>query len=102
MQYARLGNTGLIVSRLAFGAMTFGSSKGMFAAISKVDRDTAAEMIRKTIDAGINFFNTADVYTEGQSEELLGQALGASRKDVVIATKAGFRTGPALVHQGLS
>ena len=59
-------------------------------------------LIGKTLDAGINFFNTADVYTEGQSEEILGQALGTRRKDVVISTKAGFRTGSALLHQGLS
>jgi aryl-alcohol dehydrogenase-like predicted oxidoreductase len=102
MQYTHLGNTGLIVSRLAFGAMTFGSSKGIFASVSKVGPDLARELVQKALDSGINFFNTADVYTEGQSEELLGKALGSRRKDVVIATKVGFRTGEALVHQGLS
>src|SRR5690348_10456547 len=103
MQYARLGDTGLIVSRLAFGAMTFGTSQGIFATVSKVGgQDQADQMIGKTLDAGINFFNTADVYTEGQSEQMLGKALGAKRKDVVIATKAGFRSSPALIDQGLS
>ena len=87
---------------MAFGAMTFGSSAGLFASISKVDKALAGQIIGKTLDAGINFFNTADVYTEGQSEEILGQALGTRRKDVVISTKAGFRTGSALLHQGLS
>lgn len=102
MQYSKLGNTGLIVSRLGFGAMTFGSSKGIFAGISKVDQQLADQIIGKTLDAGVNLFNTADVYTEGQSEILLGKALGAARKDVIISTKAAFRTGEALVHQGLS
>ena len=97
-----MGNTGLVVSRLAFGAMTFGSSKGMFAAISKVDQSLANELVRKCLDSGINFFNSADVYTEGQSEEILGKALGAARKDVVISTKCGFRTGGPLIQQGLS
>jgi aryl-alcohol dehydrogenase-like predicted oxidoreductase len=103
MQYARLGDTGLIVSRLAFGAMTFGTSDGIFAAVSKVaGQDLANELVGKALDAGINHFNTADVYTAGQSETMLGKALGGRRKDVVISTKVGFRTGPALVHQGLS
>jgi aryl-alcohol dehydrogenase-like predicted oxidoreductase len=102
MQYTRLGDTGLVVSRLAFGAMTFGSSAGLFENISKVGQDLANEIIARTLDAGINFFNTADMYTEGQSEEMLSRALGARRKDVVIATKVGFRFGEALVHAGLS
>jgi len=103
MQYSRLGNTGLVVSRLAFGAMTFGTGQGIFAAVSKVTAsELADQMIGKTIDAGINHFNTADVYTGGQSEEMLGKALGAKRKDVVISTKVGFRSTPAMLHQGLS
>jgi len=102
MQYSRLGDTGLIVSRLAFGAMTFGTGKGPFAAVSKVGPELADQIIGKTLDAGINFFNTADGYTGGQSEEMLGKALGARRKDVAIATKVAFRTGEAMIHQGLS
>jgi aryl-alcohol dehydrogenase-like predicted oxidoreductase len=103
VQYNRLGDTGLIVSRFAFGAMTFGSSEGLFKPISKVaGQDLANEFIGKALEAGINHFNTADVYTEGQSERMLGKALGARRKDVVISTKVGFRTGSALLHQGLS
>src|SRR5690349_7180145 len=102
MQYARLGDTGLVVSRLSFGAMTFGKSTGIFASVAKVDETLAHEMIARTLDAGINYFNTADGYTGGQSEEILGRALGARRKDVLIATKVGFRTGEALLHQGLS
>ena len=103
MQYTRLGDTGLIVSRFAFGAMTFGTSDGIFAAVSKVaGQDLANELVGKALDAGINHFNTADVYTAGQSETMLGKALGGRRKDVIISTKVGFRTGPALIHQGLS
>src|SRR5690242_10982004 len=102
MQYARLGDTGLIVSRLAFGAMTFGTGKGPFAAVSKVGPELADQIIGKTLDSGINFFNTADGYTGGQSEEMLGKALGTHRKDVVVSTKCGFRSGEPLLHQGLS
>jgi len=103
MQYTRLGNTGLVLSRLAFGAMTFGSAKGtVFEAISRVDQQLANQLVGKALDAGINHFNTADVYTGGQSEEFLAKALGARRKDVVISTKVGFRSGAALLHQGLS
>ncbi len=102
MQYSRLGNSGLIVSRLAFGAMTFGEWQGPFAAISKVDATLADQMIGKCLDAGVNHFNTANGYTGGQSEQMLGKALGTKRKDVVISTKVGFRTDPAMLHQGLS
>src|SRR5262245_17397879 len=103
MQYNRLGDTGLIVSRLAFGVMTFGSAKGtIFEGISKVDQTLANDLIARALDSGINHFNTADVYTGGQSEEFLAKALGNRRKDVVISTKVGFRGGDALVHQGLS
>jgi len=102
MLYARLGKTGLIVSKLAFGAMTFGSSTGPMAAVSKVGQKLADEMVAKVLDAGINFFNTADVYTGGQSEEMLAAALGNRRKDVVIATKVGFRFGSELTQSGLS
>jgi aryl-alcohol dehydrogenase-like predicted oxidoreductase len=101
MQYARLGDTGLIVSRLCLGAMTFGVNTAN-AALGKVDQDGATRMVAAALDAGVNFFDTADIYSGGQSEEMLGEALGSRRKDVVIATKLGFRTGPAMVEAGLS
>jgi aryl-alcohol dehydrogenase-like predicted oxidoreductase len=83
--------------------MTFGSAKGtVFESISRVDQKLANEMVARALDAGINHFNTADVYTGGQSEEHLGKALGARRKDIVISTKVAFRGGDALLHQGLS
>ena len=75
MRYNRLGDTGLIVSRLAFGAMTFGSAEGTrFAAISRVDQKLATELVAKALDAGINHFNTADVYAGGESERMLGKS----------------------------
>ncbi|MGD9980113.1 MAG: aldo/keto reductase [Hyphomonadaceae bacterium] len=101
MQYARLGDTGLIVSRLCLGVMTFGVNTAN-AALGKVDQAGATRMVAAALDAGVNFFDTADIYSGGQSEEMLGEALGSRRKDVVIATKLGFRTGPAMVEAGLS
>ena len=102
MQYSKLGNTGLIVSRLSFGAMTFGKGTGPFAAVSKVEEEAAQSMIGMALDAGINFFDTANGYSGGQSETLLGRILGNRRKDLIIATKVGFRTGKALMEAGLS
>lgn len=101
MKYGKLGNTGLIVSRLSFGAMTFGDDPSI-SSIYKVNQQTAQEMVDKALDAGINFFDTADGYSGGQSEIMLGKALAAHRKDVVIATKAGFRTGEPITQAGLS
>jgi aryl-alcohol dehydrogenase-like predicted oxidoreductase len=104
MQYARLGDTGLLVSRLAFGAMTFGEAAAGsgFAAIYKVDQAGADRLVGRALDAGVNFFNTADAYADGRSEEMLGRALGDRRRDAVVATKVGNRTGAALTRQGLS
>jgi aryl-alcohol dehydrogenase-like predicted oxidoreductase len=102
MQYTRLGNTGLVVSKCAFGCMTFGSGEGAFSSVYKVDQATANELVARAFDEGINFFNTADAYANGQSEIMLGQALGRRRQDVVIATKVGNRMSQALIDQGLS
>jgi aryl-alcohol dehydrogenase-like predicted oxidoreductase len=103
MKYARLGDTGLIVSRLAFGSMTFGTIKeGPFASTFKVDQAGANELVARAIGGGVNFFNSADVYAGGESERILGKAIGARRREVVIATKVGNRMGPALIETGLS
>jgi len=104
MKYARLGETGLTVSRLALGSMTFGTiTEGPFASTFKVrDQAGANELVARAIDRGVNFFNSADVYAGGESEQMLGKAIGARRKDVVIATKVGNRMGPALIDTGLS
>ena len=102
MQYIRLGDTGLVVSRLAFGSMTFGFAAGPFTSVYKVDQAGADALVARAIDTGINFFNSADVYAGGESERILGKAIGTKRKEVVIATKVGNRMGPSLVETGLS
>jgi aryl-alcohol dehydrogenase-like predicted oxidoreductase len=104
MEYKTLGNTGLLVSRLCFGTMTF-SGGGMWQAIGNVDQAGADQLIKASIDAGVNFFDTADVYSEGGSEKLLGQSLknlGIQRTDVVIATKVAGRVGPGRNAVGAS
>src|ERR1700684_3872079 len=105
MEYATLGNTGLLVSRLCFGTMTFGDGRGLFKAISAVDQTGADELVKASIEGGINFFHTADNYTEGESERILGQSLknlNIARRDVVIATKVYSRVGPGRNDVGAS
>jgi aryl-alcohol dehydrogenase-like predicted oxidoreductase len=105
MQYVPLGNTGLLVSRLCFGTMTFGTMEGIYRPIAGVDQKNADDMVRASIDAGINFFDTADAYARGQSETLLGQSLrnlGVNRTAVVIATKGYSRMGPGPNDVGAS
>ena len=102
MQYTQLGNTGLTVSRLAFGAMTFTAGNKDIGAVYKVGADLAGDLVERALQAGINFFDTADGYAGGESEAMLGAALKPHRERVVIATKVGFRTGPALTQAGLS
>ncbi len=102
MLYSTLGDTGLIVSRLAFGAMTFGQGEGKMAAIYRLGQADADAIVGAAIDAGINFFNTADVYANGDSETILGKALGPRRRDMIIATKAGNRFDAGLNNWGLS
>ena len=105
MEYKTLGNTGLLVSKLCFGTMTFGDGRGLFKMIGAVGQAGADELVKTSIDGGINFFDTADVYTEGESEKILGQSLknlGIARKDVVIATKVYGRVGPGRNDVGAS
>lgn len=102
MRYALLGHTGLIVSRLAFGAMTFTAGDRSMEAITKTDRGEAERLVGMALDAGVNFFDTADGYAGGESEEMLGRALKSRRDEVVIGTKVGFRRGAPLVQAGLS
>jgi aryl-alcohol dehydrogenase-like predicted oxidoreductase len=105
MEYATLGNTGLLVSKLCFGTMTFGDGRGLFKGISSVGQAGADELVKTSIDGGVNFFDTADNYTEGESERILGQSLknlDIARKDVVIATKVYSRVGPGRNDIGAS
>jgi aryl-alcohol dehydrogenase-like predicted oxidoreductase len=105
MQYKTLGDTGLLVSTLCFGTMTFHGGTGLFRAIGTVDQAGADQLIKASIEGGINFFDTADVYSEGESERTLGQSLknlNISRHQVVIATKVFGRTGPGRNDVGAS
>ncbi|HVW95821.1 MAG TPA: aldo/keto reductase [Mucilaginibacter sp.] len=104
MKYNFLGNTGLVVSELCFGTMTFGG-KGIWENIGRLQQDAVNELIKTTVDAGINFIDTANVYSYGESETLLGQSiidLGINRNDLVIATKVRGRMGEGLNNVGLS
>src|SRR5258708_31811711 len=95
MKYNQMGNTGLFVSEICLGTMTFGG-QGMFKVVGEVDLKGATGIVARSLEAGVNFFDTADVYSMGNSEKLLGQALkdvGVTRADVVIATKCFGRTG---------
>lgn len=102
MQYTALGNTGLIVSRLAFGAMTFTAGNRDIAAVYKVGARQADALVGQALDAGVTLFDTADAYAGGESETLLGRVLASRRDQVVIATKVGFRSGAPLTQAGLS
>ncbi|GAA0531294.1 aldo/keto reductase [Rhizomicrobium palustre] len=104
MRYRMLGNTGFFVSEICLGTMTFGG-KGFFEAVGKVDQKTATSLVERALSAGVNFLDTADVYSEGMSEQLLGQALkdlGVKRSDVVIATKCYGRMSASPNAAGLS
>ncbi|QIG79410.1 aldo/keto reductase [Stakelama tenebrarum] len=90
MRYNKLGNTGLIVSELCLGTMTFGGGEGMWRQIGQLQQDDADTLMKTAIDGGINFVDTANVYAEGLSEKILGQSirnLGIKREELVVATK---------------
>lgn len=96
MKFKALGNTGLHISQVGLGTMTFGGQTGIYEHIGKVDQAGADELVKASIDAGINFFDTADVYSAGQSETMLGQSfknLNVPRTGVVLATKVYSRMG---------
>jgi aryl-alcohol dehydrogenase-like predicted oxidoreductase len=105
MKYHTLGPTGLLVSEICLGTMTFAPGEGMWKSIAGVEQNLADQLLRRSFDAGVNFVDTADVYTNGESEKTLAKALsnvGIARKDVVIATKAYGRTGPGRNDVGAS
>ncbi len=96
MRYNKLGSTGLFVSELCHGTMTFGHGEGMWAKIGAVGQDDADKLVGAAIEAGVNFIDTANVYHEGQSEEITGQALknlNVPRDEIVVATKAYGQMG---------
>ena len=94
MKYRKLGKTGLKVSEICLGTMTFGN---------QIDEAESIKLIRWTIDAGINFIDTADMYVDGRTEEIVGKALKEVRQSVVLATKVGvWQSGPDVNDIGLS
>ncbi|MET0310086.1 MAG: aldo/keto reductase [Sphingomonas sp.] len=98
MRYNKLGRSGLIVSELCLGTMTFGGQDGMWGRIGQLQQEEADGLVKAALDAGINFIDTANVYAEGRSEAILGQSLknlGVRREEVVIATKVLGR-----MHEG--
>src|SRR5438309_3046043 len=99
MSYRRLGRTGLDVSVLGFGCMTFGGRERWFGG---VDDQEAGRLVQTALDRGVNLFDTADVYNIGQSEEILGKALGKRRSEALIATKVFCRMGKGPNQEGLS
>ena len=104
MRYHLLGKTGLYVSELCLGTMTFGG-QGFWKAIGELGAKEVEKLVGTALDAGVNFVDTADVYSEGQSETLLGGALaslGRPREQVVVATKVRGRVGPGVNQVGLS
>lgn len=101
MNYRRLGSSGLMVSPLTLGTMTFGG-EGIFANVGGTQVDEAREIVAMSRDAGVNFFDTADVYSAGASERILGKALGTTVNDVLIATKVGMSMGEDPNEGGLS
>lgn len=105
MHMRKLGRSGLFVSELGFGAMTFGGTDGLWGQVGQLGQAEADDLVRAALDAGINLFDTADVYADGRSEEILGRSLrnlGAGRDDVVIATKAASAMGPGPNRRGAS
>jgi aryl-alcohol dehydrogenase-like predicted oxidoreductase len=101
MEYRFLGGSGLEVSVLSFGTMTLGG-EGRFAAMGNVQVDEARRLVEICLEAGVNVFDTADIYSFGKSEEVVGKALGTHRKDVVLATKGFVRLGAGTNKCGLS
>jgi aryl-alcohol dehydrogenase-like predicted oxidoreductase len=101
MDYRQLGRSGLRVSALTLGTMTFGGG-GRFALVGSTDVESARRHVDMSIDAGVNMIDTADVYSDGASEEILGRAIDGRRDDLLIATKARMAMGPGPNDAGLS
>ncbi|MCX0270831.1 aldo/keto reductase [Nocardia zapadnayensis] len=94
MEYRRLGASGLVVPALSFGAGTFGGRGELFGAWGDTDVEQARRLVDISLDAGVTMFDTADVYSDGASEEVLGAAIRGKRDRLLLSTKAGLPTGP--------
>jgi aryl-alcohol dehydrogenase-like predicted oxidoreductase len=102
MKYRQLADTGVFVSELCLGAMTFGGVGQMWEVIGGLDQSTVDAIVHRALDGGINFIDTADVYSVGESELMTGKALAGRRHDVVLATKVRGRMGKGPNQVGLS
>ncbi len=102
MQYRKLGNSGLIVSRLALGTVTFGTGSVVPGLVNNIPQADADRIVAKALDTGINFFDTADIYSAGESETVLGHALRERRNEAIIATKTRMRMRAGILGTGLS
>jgi len=102
MEYRQLGRSGLKVPALSFGTATFGGSNEFFRAWGASDVAEATRLVDVCLDAGVNLFDTADVYSDGVSETILGKAVAGRREKVLISTKATFRMGPGVNDLGSS
>jgi aryl-alcohol dehydrogenase-like predicted oxidoreductase len=102
MEYRQLGYSGLKVPALSFGTATFGGGTEFFKAWGSTDVAGATRLVDICLEVGVNLFDTADVYSKGLSEQILGQAVAGRRQDVLIATKASFRMGPGVNDLGNS
>jgi aryl-alcohol dehydrogenase-like predicted oxidoreductase len=101
VEYRQLGRSGLKVSALTLGTMTFGGS-GTFRDVGSTDRDGARRIVDRSLDAGVNLIDTADAYSSGLSEEIVGSAIEGRRERLLVATKGRFRTGDGPNDAGLS
>ncbi|MET8430863.1 aldo/keto reductase [Nocardia sp. NPDC004860] len=100
MEYRRLGASGLLVPALSFGAGTFGGRGELFSAWGDTDARQARRLVDISLDAGVTLFDTADVYSDGASEEILGEAIRGRREQLLLSTKASLPTGPGPFDAG--
>ncbi|AXQ30143.1 aldo/keto reductase [Solimonas sp. K1W22B-7] len=102
MEYRQLGRSGLKVPVLSLGTGTFGGKGEMFAKWGTTDVKEATRLVDVSLESGLNFFDTADIYSSGASEEILGQAIRGRRNDLLISSKASIPTGPGPNDRGAS
>lgn len=105
MRYKTLGGTGLFVSEICLGTMTFGGGSGIWSSIGNLDQKVADGIVARALDAGVNFIDTADVYSSGLAEEITGRAMvnsGRTRTDIVLATKGFGNAGNGPNDRGAS
>src|SRR3546814_13679775 len=102
MEYRQLGASGLKVFALGFGAGTFGGKGPLFSAWGNTDVEQARRIVDISLDAGVNFLDTADVYSDGASESILGAAIKGRRDRVIVSTKTSLRMGDGPTDVGSS